>query len=110
MKVQTRKRRPTAQGTPVAIPLPTTFSSDLLTPEEERELLASFWDCKTDLVKGLIRSFPRLRSHRPPMEPWPMAQFIRDHCDHDARRVAAIRRIHDRYIHFKHRLASANIR
>ena len=28
----------------------TTFSSDLLTPEEERELLATFWDCKSELV------------------------------------------------------------
>jgi RNA polymerase primary sigma factor len=39
-----------------------------------------------------------------------MAQFIRDHCDDNARDVAAIRRLHDRYIHLKHRLASANIR
>ena len=39
-----------------------------------------------------------------------MAQFIRDHCADDARAVAAVRRLHDRYIHLKHRLASANIR
>ncbi len=86
------------------------FSSDLLTPEEERELLAGFWDCKTELARVLIRHFPRLRSHRPPLEPWPMAQFIRDHCDTEARRVVAVRRLHDRYVTFKHRLASANIR
>ena len=39
-----------------------------------------------------------------------MAQFIRDHCDNEARGVVAVRRLHDRYIHLKHRLASANIR
>ena len=39
-----------------------------------------------------------------------MAQFIRDYCDGDARVEPAIRRLHDRYIHYKHRLASANIR
>ena len=35
-------------------PALTTFSSDLLTPEEERELLSSFWDCKSELVRILI--------------------------------------------------------
>ena len=109
MKPQRRKRQ-TAPGSVVTIPAVTTFSSDLLTPEEERELLAGFWDCKSDLVRALIRAFPRLRSHRPPHEPWPMAQFIRDYCDAEARRVSNVRRIHDRYIHYKHRLASANIR
>src|SRR5262249_24973413 len=109
MKTQRRKRR-SAPGPTVAFTPTTTFSSDLLTPEEERELLANFWECKSDLVRQLIRGFPRLRSHRPPMEPWPMAQFIRDYCDGDARRLLAVRRVHDRYIHFKHRLASANIR
>ena len=90
----------------------TTFSSDLLTPEEERELLTNFWDCKQDLVKSIIRNFPHLRAHRPPMgEPWPMAQFIREHCEeHSARSVVSVRRLHDRYVHYKHRLASANIR
>ena len=39
-----------------------------------------------------------------------MAQFIRDYCDDEARKVVAVRRVHDRYIHCKHRLASANIR
>ena len=43
----------------------TIFSSDLLTPEEERELLALFWEHKSELVRLLIRHFPRLRSHRP---------------------------------------------
>ncbi len=34
-----------------------------------------------------------------------MAQFIRDHCNDDARTVAAVRRLHDRYILRQHRLA-----
>src|SRR5438477_81453 len=90
----------------------TPSSSDLLTPEEERELLTNFWDCKQDLVKALIRNFPQLRAHRPPMgEPWPMAQFIREQCEDQAHRlIPAVRRLYDRYIHYKHRLASANIR
>jgi len=88
----------------------TTFSSDLLTPEEERELLTNFWDVKSELVRVLIRHFPALRAHRPPLEPWPMAQFIREYCEDAVRQVPSIRRLHDRYIHYKHRLASANIR
>jgi RNA polymerase primary sigma factor len=111
MKTKSRKRPPEAPEAAVAVTSTTTiFSSDLLTPEEERELLAGFWDCKSELVRILIRHFPRLRAHRPPLEPWPMAQFIRDHCDGEARKVLPIRRVHDRYIHCKHRLASANIR
>src|SRR6187401_161467 len=82
-----------------------TFSSDLLTPEEERELLTSFWDCKSELVRVMIRHFPDLRANKPPLEPWPMAQFIRDNVDEDRREVMAVRRLHDRYVHFKHRLA-----
>src|SRR5262245_57982052 len=106
-----RRKRQTAQGNTVVTSVPTTiFSSDLLTPEEERELLAAFWECKSELVRALIRHFPRLRAHRPPLEPWPMAQFIRDHCLPEARSVLAVRRLHDRYVHLKHRLASANIR
>src|SRR5205809_3036812 len=108
MKTQRRKRR-SAPGATVAL-APTIFSSDLLTPEEERELLAGFWECKSELVRVLIRSFPRLRQHRPPLEPWPMAQFIREHCNDEARTVPPLRRLHDRYVHYKHRLASANIR
>src|SRR5262249_28968378 len=108
MKTQRKKRQP-AQGS-TASTVPAIFSSDLLTPEEERELLASFWECKSELVRALIRQFPRLRAHRPPMEPWPMAQFIREFCDEEARHQQTIRRIYDRYIHCKHRLASANIR
>ena len=109
MKTRRRKRPPvTEESTAVA---PTTiFSSDLLTPEEERELLADFWETKTELVRVLIRQFPRLRQHRPSLEPWPMAQFIRDNCGADARGAAPVRRLHDRYVHLKHRLASANIR
>jgi RNA polymerase primary sigma factor len=105
-----RRKRQEAQGDPVAIAPTTIFSSDLLTPEEERELLASFWENKNELVRTLIRHFPRLRQHRPPLEPWPMAQFIRDHCEDEARSIPAVRRLHDRYVHLKHRLASANIR
>src|SRR5262245_34115199 len=111
MKTQKRKR-PAPAPEPIVDSMPTTtiFSSDLLTPEEERELLAGFWETKSELVRLLIRHFPRLRSHRPPLEPWPMAQFIRDYCDSETRQVTAVRRVHDRYIHCKHRLASANIR
>jgi RNA polymerase primary sigma factor len=109
-----RRKRPTTRGNTIVVDLdPTTtiFSSDLLTPEEERELLTNFWDCKTDLVKVLIRHFPKLRQHKPPLnEPWPMAQFIREYCTAETREVVDIRRRHDHYVHYKHRLASANIR
>ena len=110
MKARRRKRQPAQEDAAVSVVPPTIFSSDLLTPEEERELLAAFWECKSELVKALIRNFPRLRQHRPPLEPWPMAQFIRDHCGAEARHAVAVRRLHDRYVHLKHRLASANIR
>jgi RNA polymerase primary sigma factor len=114
MKTQRRKRSPVEEAPEVSVtinPSTTIFSSDLLTPEEERELLAQFWECKRELVKLLMRHFPRLRAHRPPdQEPWPMAQFIRDYCDADTRMVLSVRRVHDRYVHCKHRLASANIR
>jgi RNA polymerase primary sigma factor len=110
-KTRRRKRPPAPQETtPPTTTAPAIFSSDLLTPEEERELLAEFWENKNELLRGLIRHFSRLRQHRPPLEPWPMAQFIREHCGEEARAVPAIRRLHDRYIHLKHRLASANIR
>src|ERR1700691_4008659 len=101
MKTRRRKCQTITEETVIATP-PTIFSSDLLTPEEERELLADFWETKSELVRVLIRSFTRLRQHRPALEPWPMAQFIRDHCGDDAREVSAIRRLHDRYIHLKH--------
>src|SRR5436190_7350095 len=113
MKTQRRKRPApqVAPEEPVSLhPSTTIFSSDLLTPEEERELLAQFWEHKSELVRLLIRHFPRLRAHRPPLEPWPMAQFIRDYCDNEVRANVHVRRVHDRYIHCKHRLASANIR
>src|SRR3954466_6909298 len=109
-KTQRRKRRPATEEPQSAVTPTTIFSSDLLTPEEERELLADFWETKSELVRVLIRTYPRLRQHRPPLEPWPMAQFIRDQCTEEARSTAALRRLHDRYIHLKHRLASANIR
>jgi RNA polymerase primary sigma factor len=109
MKTKRRKRPPVSDETPAAAPT-AIFSSDLLTPEEERELLADFWETKSELVRVLVRHFRQLRQHKPPLEPWPMAQFIRDHCSEEAREIAAIRRLHDRYVHLKHRLASANIR
>src|SRR5437870_4416792 len=110
MKAQRRKRR-AAPGNAVSVATTTIFSSDLLTPEEERELLTSFWDCKSELVRVLLRHFPaELRASRPPLEPWPMAQFIREFCTEDRCEVVAIRRLRDRYVHYKHRLASANIR
>jgi len=112
MKTTTKRpKRPPEEVEETVATTPTTiFSSDLLTPEEERELLADFWENKSELVRVLIRHFTRLRQHRPPLEPWPMAQFIRDHCNDEARTAAPVRRLHDRYIHLKHRLASANIR
>ena len=111
MKTKKRKRQQPAPEMAVVIdPTTTIFSSDLLTPEEERTLLALFWEQKNDLVRAMIRHLPKLRAHRPPLEPWPMAQFIRDYCDPEVRRAVPIRRIHDRYIHCKHKLASANIR
>ncbi len=89
----------------------TTFSSDLLSPEDERDLLTKFWDCKSDLVRSITRHYPHLRSQRPALEPWPMAQFIRDYCDQNAIEAApAINRQHDKYVYYKHRLANANIR
>ncbi|HEV3144097.1 MAG TPA: RNA polymerase sigma factor RpoD/SigA [Gemmataceae bacterium] len=109
MKTVRRKRHLASAKAATISPL-TTFSSDLLTPEEERELLTNFWECKSELVRTLIRHFPDLRQHRPPLEPWPMAQFIRDFCDEDCCQVTNVRRLHDRYVHYKHRLASANIR
>jgi RNA polymerase primary sigma factor len=108
-----RRKRPQAHGNAIVIETSTTtiFSSDLLTPEEERELLTKFWDCKTELIKLMIRHAPRLRQSKPNMkEPWPMAMFIRDHCDDEVRAAVAVRRVHDHYVHLKHRLASANIR
>src|SRR5438067_4123301 len=107
MKAPRRKRR-AAPGNPVSPAAPAIFSSDLLTPEEERELLTGFWECKTELVRAIKRHFPRLRSHGPPFEPWPMAQFIRDYCDFEVRQEPSVRRLHDRYVHYKQRLASAN--
>src|SRR5438132_13672728 len=111
MKTKPAKRRvPAREETIVIDTTQTIFSSDLLTPEEERHLLATFWENKSELVKFLIRYFPKLRAHRPVLEPWPMAQFIRDYCDAETRDHPAIKRVHDRYVHCKHRLPSANIR
>jgi RNA polymerase primary sigma factor len=110
IKTRRRKRQPATTEEQSAVTPTTIFSSDLLTPEEERELLAEFWENKSELVRVLVRHFPRLRQSRPPLEPWPMAQFIRDQANEETRTVAAIRRLHDRYVHLKHRLASANIR
>ena len=54
MKAVRRKRGLASAKAATISPL-TTFSSDLLTPEEERELLTNFWDCKNELVRTLIR-------------------------------------------------------
>src|SRR5438105_8165974 len=108
MKPSRRKRQP-VQEEPVSLAPTTIFSSDLLTPEEERELLTTFWECKSELVRVMIRHFPRLRAHRPPLEPWPMAQCIRDYCDMETCEVVAVCRLHDRYVLCKHRLASSNL-
>ena len=109
--MKTARRKRSGQSAKVAESSLTTFSSDLLTPEEERDLLTSFWDCKSELVRVLLRHFPNeLRACRPPLEPWPMAQFIREHCTDERSEVIAVRRLRDRYVHYKHRLASANIR
>jgi RNA polymerase primary sigma factor len=110
MKTARRKRQvPSAKVADAPL---TAFSSDLLTPEEERELLTSFWECKCELVRVLVRHFTDLRASKPPLEPWPMAQFIRENCtdNEQSREVMAVRRLYDRYVHYKHRLASANIR
>ncbi len=62
MKTTQRRKRQSAPEEAVSLDSTTTiFSSDLLTPEEERELLATFWENKSELVKVLIRHFPRLR-------------------------------------------------
>ena len=94
MKTATASRRKrSGQSDKVEDTSLTTFSSDLLTPEEERELLTSFWDCKSELVRVLLRHFPNeLRAVRPPLEPWPMAQFIREHCTNARRDVNAVSR------------------
>ena len=110
MKTKRAKRVVEDQEVPIAPPV-TVYSSDLLTPEEERNLLSEFWEIKKSLIRSLLKSFPRLRASRPPMEPWPMAQFIRDNCAEEARLGSpAVKRLHDQYVHLKHRLASANIR
>src|SRR5258708_36601710 len=95
-KTRRRKRQPATEEQSAVTPT-TIFSSDLLTPEEERELLADFWETKSELVRVLIRHFPRLRQLRPALEPCPMAQFIRDQGAEDTRTAATIRRPHDRH-------------
>src|SRR6478736_6775091 len=80
-------------------------------PVLSESLLTSFWDCKSELVRVLLRHYPNeLRANRPALEPWPMAQFIREHCTEERCEAMAVRRLRDRYVHYKHRLASANIR
>lgn len=58
MKTTVRRSKHSAQSAKVADSNITTFSSDLLTPEEERELLTSFWDVKCELVRVLVRHYP----------------------------------------------------
>jgi RNA polymerase primary sigma factor len=113
MAVKARRRKEQQQSEleeQLSVSPTTIFSSDLLTPEEEKNLLADFWETKTELVRVLLRHFSRLRPSKPALEPWPMAQFIRDHANDDTRINVNVRRLHDRYVHLKHRLASANIR
>ena len=113
MAVKARRRKEQQQSEleeQLSVNPTTIFSSDLLTPEEEKNLLADFWETKTELVRVLLRHFSRLRPSKPALEPWPMAQFIRDHANDDTRINVNVRRLHDRYVHLKHRLASANIR
>ena len=58
MKTKPAKRRTKAPEDAIAIDTTQTiFSSDLLTPEEERALLGTFWECKSELVRFLIRYF-----------------------------------------------------
>ncbi len=91
--------------------LPNIYSSDLLTPDEERQLLTNFWENKKELVRQLLKHYSKqLKQFRPPMEPWPMAQFIREHTTSEVRRHVSIRPVFEKYVTFKHRLASANIR
>ena len=100
--MKTARRKKTSPTTVLDEPSMTTFSSDLLTPEEERELLTSFWDCKSELVRILLRQYPHLRANRPPFEPWPMAQFIREYCtDESCADAPATRRIRDKYVQDK---------
>ena len=69
MKTKQAKRHQEASEDAIAIDTTQTiFSSDLLTPEEERTLLATFWECKSELVRLLIRHFPKLRAQRPVLE------------------------------------------
>src|SRR5260370_30418400 len=88
-KTKRRTRNPVMDDSQ-EVPTTTIFSSDLLTPEEERELLADFWETKSELVRVLLRNFTKLRQFKPALEPWPMAQFIRDRCDADTRNVPGI--------------------
>lgn len=74
--------------------------------QAERELLGNFLDCKFELVRLLLRSNPALRASRPPLEPWPMAQFIREFCIEDARAAhPELRDLHEKYLDQKRQLA-----
>ena len=69
MPTKTQVRKPTlVLDDTQDLPTTTIFSSDLLTPEEERELLADFWETKSELVRSLIRNFMRLRQFKPALE------------------------------------------
>src|SRR5260370_36699769 len=95
MKTRRRKRPPEPEETTGAAPT-TIFSSDLLTPEEERGLLADFWETKSELVRVLVRSFPKRRQQKPAMAPRPMAPFNRDHRGNPAPAGKAPPPLHDR--------------
>ena len=58
MKSVRKKRHHESSAKTVADSPHPTFSSELLTPEEERELLTSFWDCKSELGSRSDPAFP----------------------------------------------------
>jgi RNA polymerase primary sigma factor len=110
MKFTQRKRSNEPNGPAVPSTANATFSTEVLSHQQGRKLLEDFWECKTELVHASIRHFPWLEPQRPPMEAWPMAQFIKQFCEPEVRKVTAILRLHERYAAFKHLLASAHMR
>jgi RNA polymerase primary sigma factor len=110
MRVIERKHRKEPNGAAAPSAANQILSTDVLNHQDARKLLEDFWECKTNLVLALTRHFPWFRSYRTPLESWPMAQFIKQVCDAEARKVPIIRRLHNRYTAFRHRLASSNVR
>src|SRR5947199_7355017 len=72
-----------------------------LTPEEERELLDRYWACEKELVRTMLRYFPRLRRYRPREMEWingHMGWFIQKYCDEELRKHRRLCKLYDRYI------------